>query len=291
MTSLVGHGLSYLRATLRYFFPHSRNPFLVDRTPYGLPVPLIQHRIVEEEELKNRRLLLIGDVHGCYDELVELLDRCDGSNPNIALVFVGDLCNKGPKNAQVVSLVRKMGGYCVRGNHDEVCLAKWERYKGGMVGLDPKFDWLKELTQDELDWYFDLPFSISFPSRQVIVVHAGLIPGVDLQHQSHHDLLHLRSVIFDLRTLTFSSAHEDSINIQPWAQTWTGPEHVYFGHDALRFLQRYPYATGLDTGCVYGGHLTAVFDCDRETLIQVKAHKVYTRGTKSPLRPSSPNTV
>lgn len=86
---------------------------------------------ISEEELAGRNLLIVGDVHGCYDELVELLDKCGcgmgGPTPtagdnNLCVIFAGDLINKGPKSAAVVKRVRAMGpqAYSVRGNHDEV---------------------------------------------------------------------------------------------------------------------------------------------------------------------------
>jgi predicted phosphodiesterase len=239
---------------------------------------------VEENELAGRRLLIVGDVHGCYDELVELLDTCGARDPNICIAFVGDLTNKGPKSSEVIKLVHQLGAYCVRGNHDEVSLRTWQLYTEGERSLPTKFQWLRNLSKQEIQWYQGLPYSIRFPSREVLLVHAGLIPEVPLNQQSYDDLLHLKEVTFDTKTVTFSgcSSSPPPPNSQPWSQAWPGPDHIYFGHDARRFLQVHPFAIGVDTGCVYGGHLTAVFDDDRQKFIQVKARKIYDKGKKPP---------
>ena len=55
-----------------------------------------------------------------------------------------------------------------------------------------------------------------------------------------------------MRNVKDGEPFETEHNEYPWAAQWKGPEHIYFGHDAIRGVQKHPFATGLDSGCVYG---------------------------------------
>lgn len=278
MSAFLAFFTHYLRQGAKSLFPASRHPLLVDRTPYQVPVPCIKHRVLTEDEIAGRKLVIIGDVHGCCDELEELLDMCDARDSSrTCVLFVGDLVSKGPKSVEVVRLVRGLGAFSVRGNYDEVSLLEWQKYKDGEP-LSQKFQWMEKLTEEELEWLSQLPFTLHIPSKKILIVHAGLVPGIQLTSQRMEDILHMRDVEFDSKSLTYSGLNKPSLSSQPWAEAWEGPEHIYFGHDARRFFQTYQFATGLDTGCVYGKHLTAVFPEEGNRKIQVKAHSVYDPG-------------
>ena len=269
------HAIHYVlrRATPRLY------SWWIERTPYGLTFPSRRHQIIEEEEIAGKKLLIIGDVHGCYDELVELLEENNARDPKICIVFVGDLMNKGPKSHQVVKLAREMGAYCVRGNHEEVSLREWQKSKTDPCGMKEKFSWLHRLSAEDIKWAMELPFSIRIPSRKVTVVHAGMVPGIDVQNQTPDHCLHMRDVIYDAENSKWRGLKKPQADSVPWGSRWPGPDHIYYGHDARRKLQRYEFATGLDTGCVYGGALTAIFLGEGESaegrLVSVSAHKVY----------------
>ncbi|MBF5046638.1 metallophosphatase [Aggregicoccus sp. 17bor-14] len=199
------------------------------------------------------RTVFIGDVHGCLLELEELLQACAYSQSD-RVVLVGDLVAKGPDSAGVVRLARERGLLAVRGNHDAHVLGA--RARGGVRADGRKLKREHQRVLDTLapeDWaYLEAqPLYRRFPELNVIAVHGGLVPGVALEAQDSNLLLNLRSI-------TPEGAPSKRIdNGVPWASQWKGPETVVFGHDAMRGLQRYPHALGLDSGCVYGGRLNA----------------------------------
>lgn len=83
------------------------------------------HFVLEENKLKSR-VIIVGDVHGCFEELTELLERCSFNELEDVLVFVGDLVNKGPSSVEVVRYIHQLSlrevAYSVIGNHDEAML-------------------------------------------------------------------------------------------------------------------------------------------------------------------------
>lgn len=230
------------------------------------------------------RTLVVGDVHGCLAELETLLAEVGFVARHDRLVLVGDLVAKGPSSKGVVELARSLGALAVRGNHDEHVL-RWFRAKRDGRPLPELGRSHREVcaSLDDADWdYLDaLPTSLrlrdALDDRDVLVVHAALDPSRSFDAQSEDVLLNGRSIRADG---SISMRIEDGV---PWASRWPGPELVFFGHDAIRKLQRHPHAIGLDTGCVYGGALSCAIwggehaskGGDAIEIVSVPAARVY----------------
>jgi hypothetical protein len=229
------------------------------------------------------RTVIVGDVHGCADELDELLGAVALGHGD-ALVFVGDLVARGPDSRRVLRRYRELGARGALGNHEARILAVREAEQRGEPGprLGPSHRQLM-LEMDEADWgvLSDLRLTLVLPEHDVLVVHAGLVPGLPLEAQDRWALLHMRS-------LDDHGKPTDRPGPRSWAADYRGDAHAVFGHDARRGLQIHESATGLDSGCVYGGQLSAlVLDAGarvpppaerRDVIVQVDARAAYFGG-------------
>jgi hypothetical protein len=217
--------------------------------------------------LSPARTIVIGDIHGCLDELQDLLRACAVDWSTDRVIAVGDLVAKGPDSRGVLQFARERGMQAVLGNHDAKVLACGPRTGGGGHG---KHHAAVARTLDAADWRYleGLPLYIEVPPLDLVVVHAGLVAGVPLDQQQ-------RSLVINMRSITPAGEPSKQVDAGvPWASLWPGPAHVVFGHDAVRGLQQHPHATGLDTGCVYGRSLTALCLPERN-LLSVPARRAY----------------
>jgi hypothetical protein len=194
------------------------------------------------------RTIVVGDVHGCAGELESLLERVRfGSGDR--LVMVGDLVARGPDSRGVLEIARRAGARSVRGNHEEKLLG-WRRRGGSLGAVHERL--AAELSEQDWRTLEEMPLWIDLPEHGVRVVHAGLAPGLRVDEAPPEALLKVRTID---RRGRWSAAPEDG---PLWGTRYEGPPHVVFGHNAREELQLWPWATGLDTGCVYGGRLSAL---------------------------------
>ncbi|MCU4801816.1 serine/threonine protein phosphatase [Halobacteria archaeon HArc-gm2] len=174
-------------------------------------------------------LYIVGDVHGSRAALEKLLSELDPADDD-RLVFVGDLVRKGPDSPGVVDLVRDDDRLVsVRGNNEQK-----------IVRGDKDPDWLRD---GDRAYFESLPAAISFDDA--IVVHGGVDPDRPLDDHTVEELLTMRAPSGDGYDGPF------------WYDDYDGPYRVFFGHTVHDSPMEREYAVGLDTGCVYGGTLTA----------------------------------
>lgn len=241
----------------------------------------------------DRRTIAIGDVHGCIDELRELVALVDYRAGVDRLVFVGDLIDRGPAPADVVRFVRGLASsgnvLAILGNHEEKML-RWfrrvdeERSTGTKNKMSPpepdRLAQWESLSAEDRAWLADLPIVIE-PLAGWLAVHGGFDGPYRPDAKKKEKLLRCRwvdAVTGNMRSLTKDfGAPEGSVF---WAERWLGPQHVVYGHavhskEAPRVDRKEGVECwGIDTGCCFGGRLTAMV-LETRAVVQVSARAKY----------------
>lgn len=239
---------------------------------------------------------IIGDIHGCYDELLDLLARLGYQRDDEAgmrhhggrrVIFLGDLVDRGPKIVETVTLVRRMvatgQALCVPGNHD-VKLTRYVQGKNVQIshGLAESIAQIEALPDDEqVAWRRDyLAFTKDLISHYVlaggdlVVAHAGM-------KEAYQGRASGRVRDFALFGETTGESDEFGLPIRyNWAADYRGRAAVVYGHTPVPTTAWLNNTINIDTGCVFGGALTALRWPERE-LVSVPARQTYAQ----PVRP------
>jgi protein phosphatase len=231
-----------------------------------------------------RAIDVIGDIHGCTSELLALLAalgyqrRATGwFHPQERLLaFVGDLTDRGPASVEALRLVDKLVADRIAmiaaiGNHD------WKLYRGLVLGRDVTHSNGMQATLDEIEHeqaeeevvailhrLFDqAPAHSVFDNGRLIVTHGAVYRSMKGHSptSSRRDALSSLGLFGETTGETLDSGHPE--RIYTWTESWNDPkETVVFGHDVVGLAPKrigpQKNIIGLDTGCAFGGRLSAL---------------------------------
>lgn len=258
------------------------------------PEELEELEIVRQPMWTNRRTEhgpfdIIGDVHGCFDELQDLLVALgysverNGNEYRVAApdgrkaIFLGDLVDRGPKIPEVLKLVMDMveagTALCVPGNHDMKVLQKLRGKDVKMAhGLADSIAQLEEESPEfksKVVAFLDgLISHYVLDDGKLVVAHAGM--KEEMQGRGSGAI---RS--FALFGETTGETDEFGLPVRyNWAADYRGKASVVYGHTPIGEPQWLNRTVNIDTGCVFGGKLTALRYPEKE-FVSVPAHRTY----------------
>ena len=229
---------------------------------------------------------IIGDVHGCYQEMVKLLKLAGYQvksetevipPPGRKAIFLGDLVDRGPMIMQVLRLVMSMqkkgNALCLLGNHDWKLL---RALRGNKVqvkhGLEDSLEQLKnedDSFREEVKNFLEgLTTHYVLDDGKLVVAHGGLKESM---HGRDSRGVHAFALYGDVTGRT------DSYGLPirgDWTSGYRGNARVIYGHVAVKSARWQNNTIDIDTGCVYGGSLTSIKYPEME-ILSVKAEKTY----------------
>ncbi|MDR3612188.1 MAG: polynucleotide kinase-phosphatase [Candidatus Obscuribacterales bacterium] len=238
---------------------------------------------------------IIGDIHGCADELSQLLEKLgyksiDTENGAQTLrhpdgrkaVFLGDLVDRGPKTPDVLKIVMSMvnsgNAICVPGNHDIKLLKKLRGRDVRIThGLKESLDQLakesEQFRQDVARFIDKLVSHIILDDGRLVVAHAGM-------KREYQGRASRRVRDFALFGETTGETDDHGYPVRyNWAQDYRGDAKVVYGHTSVAEPEWINRTVCIDTGCVFGGKLTALKYPENE-FVFVEAAQVYYEPTK-----------
>lgn len=230
------------------------------------------------DQSKGKKIAVIGDVHGCYDELDELLDRIDWSSHKYITILTGDLVDRGPKIKETLQFaIDTPNLYSLMSNHEWKLL----RYlRGHQVQKHTLAKTIEQCGEEFLrnphflSWLESLPYIIRFAADSY-VVHAGIRPDRPIYQQNKNHCLYIRT--WNPKTGSVKNEGVDPWWFEyPYSNRRYGQQKqikIFFGHQRHDKAWVSPWACALDGGVVFGGALRSYVD--GRGVEEVKAKQMY----------------
>jgi bis(5'-nucleosyl)-tetraphosphatase (symmetrical) len=170
----------------------------------------------------GRRLIIIGDIHGMDTELQSLLEKASYDGTRDHVIAVGDMVNKGPDSAGVVSRLMTLNASAVRGNHEDKILLAHKAIQasyGASKDLETQLDQenngqlrdlvlARHLSKDHIKWLSQRPAILTVDQLNMYIVHAGLVPGVELEKQDPWAVMNMRTLTYPREELREKAGEE-----------------------------------------------------------------------------------
>ncbi len=246
-------------------------------------------------DVVSSRRIFIGDVHGHYDGLMRLMEAIAPSTDD-QIYFLGDLIDRGPKSAQVVSFVKQSGYTCLLGNHEQMLLEIFPNetlcqqslqawlYSGGQTTV-LSYDKTGDLLMEHVRWMRTLPTHLDL--GDIWLAHAGMHPDLTIAEHTPHEYCWVRDefhsmvrpyfankLIITGHTITFTLPNVPAGAIaqgQGWMDIDTGAYHPKSGWmTALDHTNQLAYQVNVFS------HTSRVLPLD-EVTIQVDPSRIVAR--------------
>jgi len=208
------------------------------------------------------RIIAYGDIHGCLDEFKQLREKLNPKKDDIE-ISVGDFLNKGPFSLKTLRHLNKHHILSVMGNNEAKIIKLYHRYQkkgeeylSTLRSCDRKT--LLELERDDITYLESLPYFLKIDT--LTIVHGGVENGMkltdDMSEQDKKLLTQLRFYNNKQEPIPYDDFENRAMF---WSEGYNGSEgFIVFGHHPFEEVKIEKNAIGIDTGCVYGGELTAI---------------------------------
>lgn len=216
------------------------------------------------------KLIIYGDIHGCYDELIFLRKKINPQKNDVE-VCVGDIITKGKDSIKTLRYIQEHNIKSVLGNHEDKIIRylQYEKQasKNPIILDEDEQNIVNNLDLKDIEFLMNLPIFMKF--KNITIVHGGLKNSYDLDNLTKNEkskILRMRYLDNNHNFIAFGKEENDSIF---WADLYDGNQgFVVYGHQWFKKAKINKFAIGIDTGCAYGNKLSAVIFKDNNFYIE-----------------------